>query len=178
MPEPTRGRTTALSEQDRRVALASLLAALLVAGNAGTTATAEAESEGEDPRQTVLGTWRTANGRGLIEIYASATGEYRGRIANGAEDDRRDAKNPDPALRERPLYGLDILTGFRYAGEGRFTDGRIYDPSSGNVYRAQITVKGPDRISLRGYIGIPLLGSSEVWTRASDAPGAATPPAR
>jgi uncharacterized protein (DUF2147 family) len=64
--------------------------------------------------------------------------------ANG-KDGRplRDSENPDPALRNRPLVGLPLIFGFRAAGDGRWTGGKIYDPDDGKTYDAKLA-PGPD----------------------------------
>jgi uncharacterized protein (DUF2147 family) len=76
-----------------------------------------------------------------------------------------DRKNPDPALRSRPLIGLRILEGFTAEGYNTWGNGTCYDPISGKTYRGKIHQPAPDRLELRGYIGIPLFGRSSVWTR-------------
>jgi len=43
--------------------------------------------------------------------------------------------------------------------------GWIYDPDVGKQYKAKMTMTGPDTLEIRGYIGVPLLGRTEVWTR-------------
>lgn len=43
--------------------------------------------------------------------------------------------------------------------------GRILDPDDGHVYSSRLRMLGPDRLSLRGYLLIPLLGGTRVWTR-------------
>src|SRR3954447_20761064 len=42
-----------------------------------------------------------------------------------------DKKNPEPALRQRPLCGLTIFWGLRPAGPDRWTDGWLYNPDDG-----------------------------------------------
>ena len=76
-----------------------------------------------------------------------------------------DDRNPDPALRSRPLDGLAIMTGFEYAGDGRWQNGTVYDPNSGKTYKCSITLIDDNTLKLRGYIGIALFGRSETWTR-------------
>jgi uncharacterized protein (DUF2147 family) len=58
-----------------------------------------------------------------------------------------------------------ILDDLRYAGDGKWTAGRIYDPNSGHSYHCSVELEGNDRLKLHGYIGIPLLGRNETWTR-------------
>jgi uncharacterized protein (DUF2147 family) len=123
-----------------------------------------------DHHDGVAGFWLTAEGDGWIELTVH-DGELRGRIAGSPDDpdnlkpSRLDTKNPDPALRDRALLGLTILSGFRYAGDDKWTDGRVYDPNSGKTYRGTIEQLGPDTLTLRGFIGIALFGRTETWTR-------------
>jgi uncharacterized protein (DUF2147 family) len=138
------------------VAIVIIGAALLAGG-------AHAETT---PEQQILGTWLTQDKEGLVQIYRAASGEFEGRIVFGSgEPDQLDDKNPDPGLRIRSLNGAVILQGFRYAGEGKWTDGTIYDPDNGKTYRCTMELKSADTLSVRGYIGVPLLGRSVLWTR-------------
>ena len=79
---------------------------------------------------------------------------------------KTDTYNPNPALRSRPLCGLQIGGGFTLSGPGRASGGTLYDPKSGKTYRGAMTAEG-DKLELRGYVGIPLFGRSEAWTRAA-----------
>src|SRR3990172_10338576 len=79
----------------------------------------------------------------------------------------RDAENPDPALRKRSLIGIDLLQDLRPSDADRheWTGGEIYDPTSGRIYRAVLRMDGTDRLPLRGYLGIELLGRTTTWIR-------------
>ena len=115
--------------------------------------------------QSALGVWLTDDGDALVEI-GSCGAALCGRIVwmrdPPALDDRH---NPDPALRARPLCGLEILAGFAADGEGRWSGGRVYDPKTGSTYRGTITLDADGALTLRGYVGIPLFGRSARWTR-------------
>ena len=117
----------------------------------------------------LLGLWLTAEGKARVEI--TKTGDtYSGKIIWLKEPDedgkpKVDKKNPDEHLRTRPIIGLEIVYGFTYDDDNEWTGGRVYDPESGNEYKAKMTLVDDKTLKLRGYILIPLLGRSEVWTR-------------
>ena len=59
----------------------------------------------------------------------------------------------------------------------KWEDGWIYDPDSGSTYTAEMHLEGPDTLKLRGYLGISLLGQTQVWTRESgETKNRCTPP--
>ena len=121
---------------------------------------------------SIEGRWLSGDGDGWIEITLEGD-SLVGRIAGSPNDrpgdaPRYDDKNPDPALRDRPLQGLTIMNGFRYDSDGRWVDGRIYDPNSGNTYKGTIRQVDANTLKLRGYVGISLFGRTETWTRDDD----------
>lgn len=79
--------------------------------------------------------------------------------------EKTDIHNPDPARRAQPLCGLNLLGGFTPDGAGRWSGGWIYDPESGSTYKSAMHLLANGTLQVRGYIGIPLLGRSQVWTR-------------
>jgi glucans biosynthesis protein C len=79
----------------------------------------------------------------------------------------QDGHNPDPTLRTRKVEGLAILWGLTRRPDGSWSNGRIYDPATGSTYTCQLALDGDDRVRLRGYVGIPLLGRTTTWTRVA-----------
>ena len=116
----------------------------------------------------IEGTWLSGDGDGLIAIRIE-DGAIRARIVGSPNESpdraKTDAKNPDPALRGRPLVGLEIFKDFRYEGNGEWSGGSIYDPNSGKTYSCKIKLIGTDTLKVRGFIGIALIGRTELWTR-------------
>lgn len=78
-----------------------------------------------------------------------------------------DDENPEAELRRRPILGLPILEDFplQPSAKGLWSDGTIYDPNNGKTYSCQMSFKDRDTLKIRGYIGISLLGRTEIWTR-------------
>jgi uncharacterized protein (DUF2147 family) len=75
-----------------------------------------------------------------------------------------DVHNPDPAQRHRALCGLEIGRQFHFTDPTHVSGGTLYDPRSGDTYRGAMAVEG-DILKLRGYIGMPIFGRTEVWRR-------------
>ena len=118
----------------------------------------------------ILGNWITENGNGIIQIYKAKDGTIQGKIikATSKEDKKGplvDDKNPDPALRNRPIIGLVILRDFKFNGE-MWKNGLIYDPDNGKEYSCKMWLEDKNTLKIRGYIGISLLGRTEIWIRS------------
>jgi len=118
----------------------------------------------------VLGKWINPSGEGQIQIYKKGESFYGKLVWLKAPNDeatnkpKLDKNNPDKNLQSRPILGLEILKNFKFDGDNVYEDGNIYDPKNGKDYSCKITLNG-NKLKIRGYIGISLLGRSEVWTR-------------
>lgn len=105
-----------------------------------------------------LGRWLTEDRGGVIEIrpcgatlcgYITGLSEWP---ANG--DVKRDWQG-------RPQCHSTLLAGLRLESDGRW-HGTVTNPEDGRTYSAEVWV--PDgTLRLRGYIGLPLLGSTQLW---------------
>ena len=115
----------------------------------------------------ITGLWDT--GESHVEIYACGD-LVCGRIAaldEPLDEDgnaKLDTNNPDPALRSRPIIGMDLIAGFSRAGKTKWEDGTIYDPRDGETYKCVIKLQRDGTLKVRGYVGIPLLGKTVVWS--------------
>jgi uncharacterized protein (DUF2147 family) len=122
---------------------------------------------------TPAGLWRNVDdvsgkSKALIRI-TEADGELQGRIEKLL---RVSPNNPNPRCsactgerKDQPIVGMTFLWGFRKTTEG-WSDGQILDPDNGKVYKSRLTLSEDGRrLDVRGYIGVPLLGRSQVWLR-------------
>ena len=114
----------------------------------------------------VVGVWRAPVKNAMIEVYDCGA-EVCGKVVDSddlrAHPDLRDRFNKDAALRERPIRGLQMMSGFK-GGPSAWTGGTLYDPSSGNSYHGAITLVSHDTLQLKGCIFGPLC-RSQTWVR-------------
>ena len=122
-------------------------------------------------KDAILGKWLNASGEGQILVYKTGN-TYAGKLVwlkevnNRDGQIKRDEKNPKSALKNRPLLGIELLQNFVYQKDGVWEEGSIYDPKTGKTYSCTISMISSDKLSVRGYVGISLLGRTETWQRA------------
>lgn len=121
----------------------------------------------------VLGVWETKEGKSKVEIMECG-GKLCGTIiwlAEPLDEEGRpkvDKNNPDPALKARPIIGLPLLNGFVASEDSNvWTDGTIYNPEDGETYSCTMTLQEDGTLKVRGYVGLPLFGKTQIWTRAN-----------
>lgn len=83
-----------------------------------------------------------------------------------------DVRNPDPALRDRPMQGLQILTLLPSVKQNIY-DGEIYNPQDGKVYSGYVELTGQDSIKLNGCVLYNLVCQGQDWVRVVPEPVAA-----
>jgi uncharacterized protein (DUF2147 family) len=119
----------------------------------------------------IVATWLTSGKEpAKIQIYKSVE-RYYGKITwlkypevNGKQP--LDINNPDKTKRNTPIIGLVILKGFRF-DDDEWEDGKVYDPKSGKTYSCYLSLRDKNTLKIRGYVGISLIGRTEIWTRVS-----------
>jgi uncharacterized protein (DUF2147 family) len=142
-----------------------------------------AQSSGVMAQQSgVMGTWLTQSGVAQVKIAPCAdpkTGAICGTVVglinpkgpNGnvvAPETVTDYRNPDPALRSRKMLGMPLIWGFKTGSDANtFEDGKIYNGENGKIYSANISLQPDGKLRLRGYVGSPMFGETQVWTRIS-----------
>lgn len=120
-------------------------------------------------KDDILGKWLNPSGEGQIEIYKRGD-KFFGKLAWIKEPNdekgkpKTDEKNPNESLRNKPVLNLEILKNFVF-DDGKWIDGTIYDPKSGKTYSCKLTLKDANQLSVRGFIGVSLIGRTEVFKR-------------
>lgn len=116
-------------------------------------------AQSSDP---IVGKWENSSKEGRVEIFKRGD-KYFGKLYWIKDSSKKDEKNSDKSLRDRKIEGLEILTNFTKKGN-TYEGGEIYDPKSGKTYSSKMTPKG-DKLEVRGFVGVSLLGRTEVFTR-------------
>lgn len=107
------------------------------------------------PRALIRITESAGTLQGKIEKVFPAPGESQNPTCEKCEGENKDA----------PIVGLVILSGLKKDGDA-YAGGQILDPDNGKVYRSKLQlIDGGKKLSVRGYIGMPLLGRSQTWVR-------------
>jgi uncharacterized protein (DUF2147 family) len=135
----------------------AILAALLAAPSA------RAQSAGEP-----TGTWVTQAADARVRVSKCGSGICG--VIVGLRDPNDpatgkpqvDDKNPNPALKKRPMIGLPLFGGMHPTGPGKWS-GQIYNADDGSTYASNVSVTGPDTLRVEGCVGA--LCGGENWTR-------------
>lgn len=121
----------------------------------------------------ILGNWQTIDAdthkpSSLIYIWKH-NGKYFGKIAKIYKEHGH--KTTDRCVKctgfrhNKPMLGLEIIR-HMVAESGHWGDGLILDPRNGKEYHARMWLENGGReLHVRGYIGIPLFGRTDVWYR-------------
>ncbi|GIL41186.1 DUF2147 domain-containing protein [Roseiterribacter gracilis] len=119
-----------------------------------------------------LGLWLAESGKAAVEITECGAAGLCGKIAwlkeplDESGKPRLDKNNPAAELKSQKLCGLLMVGNFKPAGKPNEWDGGfIYNPEDGKTYSSEMELKSPDVLGVRGYVGIPLFGKSQTWTR-------------
>ena len=118
--------------------------------------------------QNAVGLWQTYDSgkpAGKVETYLE-NGKLFGRVTQV-----RPGRTPQDLCdkcsgeyKNQLILGMVIMRNFHPEGED-WVGGTVVDPENGKEYKGKIWAEGNDKLHMRGYIGISLLGRTEVWVR-------------
>jgi uncharacterized protein (DUF2147 family) len=124
--------------------------------------------------QEILGKWKTIDdetgkAKSIVEIFKATNGKIYGRVYKiltvGEENKKCTACKGD--LKDKPITGMIILNGLTKDGD-EWSGGTIMDPNKGKTYDCYITLESKDKLKVRGYMGVALLGRTQYWYRVTE----------
>ena len=119
--------------------------------------------------QNAVGHWQVVNSDGTpggkVDTYLE-NGKLFGRVT-----EVRPGRTPHDLCdkcsgeyKNQLILGMVILRNFHPEGDD-WVDGTVVDPENGKEYKGKVWAMGSDRLKMRGFIGISLLGRTEDWVR-------------
>ena len=110
---------------------------------------------------------KTGEKKAVMQLTESG-GKVTGKILKVLDKEKADAlctKCPG-SLKNKPVEGLQILSGFKADGNNQWSDGKLVDPESGKTYSGKLTLSDNGQsLKLRGFVGTPVFGRSQTWQR-------------
>lgn len=155
------------TQRARAVALRTAKHAAFAGALLASAVTAMAQTD------TPVGTWQTIDDhtgqpKALVQISQDGSGTLSGKVIKGLgpndQPDRRCTACTD-ARKDQPILGMTIISDMKKDGEA-WDHGQILDPENGKLYKCKMHLEeGGNKLVVRGYIGVSLLGRSQTWVR-------------
>ena len=126
--------------------------------------------------KTAAGFWQQSDDDGFVGgwfFFGEKNGLYEGRLVKmfkkpGSPDFSDKCEKCEGDQKNAPMLGLTIVKGMKRDGHN-YEEGSILDPRDGTLYHAQMKLSADGKeLEVRGYLGIPLLGQTQVWKRLPD----------
>lgn len=117
-------------------------------------------------------TWKTIDdktGKPRAEIrFEEENGVLNARILSALEEPHEMGlceKCPGD-FKNKPIKGLQFIWGLKQHSQNNWEGGKLLDPKTGKIYHLKLMLKG-DKLYVRGYIGVSLIGRTQIWERMS-----------
>ena len=125
------------------------------------------KSQTNDP---ITGSWRSfddeTNQPAAVVLISEKNGLFSGMVTKLLDPSALPTcEKCSDARKGKPVIGMEILTGLKRNADS-YSGGEILDPDNGEIYRATIRLMDQgNKLDLRAFIGIPLLGRTQTWIR-------------
>ena len=116
------------------------------------------------PAAAQTGRWLTESGNLEIDIAPCAE-KLCGTVARVLAN--RSMSKPGVEIATPATVGMKILSDFVPSAEGEW-EGEIYNRENGKTYSCVMSLRGADELQVRGYVGIHLIGRTQIWHRVPE----------
>lgn len=116
----------------------------------------------------VLGKWQNLEKNLIVEVYRDGN-HFKGRLLWFKNSNEKtnpsytwlDINNPDPALRNRKILGMDVLQKLVYNPKKNcWDDGEIYDTTTGRTWNSSLKFSEDGTMEVRGFWHFEFIGKT------------------
>ena len=110
---------------------------------------------------------KTGEKKAIVQLTESG-GQVTGKIIKvlDSKNAKATCEKCTGNLKNKPIEGLQILTGMKADGTNKWSNGKLVDPESGKIYSGKLTLSDNGQsLNLRGYVGTPVFGRTQTWQR-------------
>ena len=110
---------------------------------------------------------KTGEKKAIVQLNESG-GQVSGKIIKvlNSKNAKASCDKCTGSLKNKPIEGLQILTGMKADGDNQWSNGKLVDPETGKIYSGKITLSdNAQSLKLRGYVGSPVFGRTQTWQR-------------
>lgn len=147
--------------------------AIIIGYSAGLFLLGLTAAQAQQPLTSPVGLWKniddvTGKSLALIRITDSngvLSGKIEKLFLTPGENQNPTCTKCEGGNKDLPVLGLVILVGLKKDGD-EYRGGTILDPDNGQQYKSRLLLEeGGKKLNVRGYIGIPWIGRSQIWVR-------------
>lgn len=123
---------------------------------------------------TPIGKWKTIDDetnqpKSIVSIFEK-DGKLFGKVEKlfkkPEEDQNPKCDKCTDARKDQPIIGMVFLTDLKKDSDTEWDGGEALDPKNGKIYSCKIQLfEDGKKLKVRGYLGISLLGRTQVWLR-------------
>lgn len=129
-------------------------------------------------QESIVGRWKTIDDetgkpKSIVEITekdGAIVGKIERLFREPTEDQNPKCDKCSGDKKDQLIIGMQILSGLKKDGDNKWSGGDILDPKNGKTYSCKLEIiENGQKLKLRGFIGVSLLGRTQVWQREVEA---------
>lgn len=122
--------------------------------------------------QSVIGTWKTIDdetgkAKSHVKVYIGSDGKLHGKVVKILDESKKDktCTKCKGSKKDEKILGMEILWGLEKDGKKKYDGGTILDPNKGEEYSCKIQLVSNDKLKVRGFLGVSMIGRTQYWYR-------------
>ena len=129
-------------------------------------------------QDSIAGRWKTIDDETgkpksivqITEVDGVITGKIEKLFREPTEEQNPKCDKCSGDKKDQLIIGMQILSGLKKDSDSKWSGGEILDPKNGKTYSCKVElIENGQKLKLRGFIGVSLLGRTQVWQREVEA---------